>query len=153
MWDTIFSVTNVWALIGWAALIFLPRVPAVLSSVMYAGVALLCFVYVVVFALLLSNSVDPGGVEATKASLTTIAGIRALFASDAGVVIGWTHYLALDLFAGLWIARDADAKGFHRFVQAPILVMTLLAGPVGLLIWLVLRERRARIQAKTKAFK
>ena len=152
IWETIFSLTNIWALVGWAALIFLPRVPPVLSSVMYAGVALLCVAYTVAFALLLSNAVDPGGVEAASVSLTTIAGIRALFATDAGVVIGWTHYLALDLFAGLWIARDADAKGFSRFVQAPILAMTLLAGPVGLLIWLILRERRARIQAKTKAF-
>jgi hypothetical protein len=153
MWDSLFSFTNIWALIGWAALLFLPRVPAVISTVMYAGVALLCLVYLVCFAALLSGSVDPGAVQsatAAKASLMTIDGIRALFATDAGIVIGWTHYLAFDLFTGVWIARDADAKGFHRLVQAPILIMTLLAGPIGLLIWLIVRERRARLAAKTK---
>ena len=59
-------------------------------------------------------------------------------------MLGWTHYLAFDLFTGLWIARDADNKAFGRLVQAPVLVLTFLAGPLGLLIWLVLRERRAR---------
>ena len=66
--------------------------------------------------------------------------MRAIFGSDAGVTIGWTHYLAFDLFVGLWIARDADAKGISRYVQAPILLATLLAGPLGLGIWLALRE-------------
>ena len=67
-----------------------------------------------------------------------------MFASDAGIVIGWTHYLAFDLFVGLWIAKDADSKGFARWVQLPFLAATLFAGPIGLLAWLVTRERRAR---------
>ncbi len=52
--------------------------------------------------------------------------------------------LAFDLFAGLWIARDADAKGFSRLLQAPILLATFFAGPLGLFLWLAIRERRAR---------
>ena len=60
------------------------------------------------------------------------------------MVIGWTHYLAFDLFTGLWIARDADAKQFSRVLQAPFLLATFIAGPVGLLSWLVARERAAR---------
>jgi hypothetical protein len=71
-----------------------------------------------------------------------------LFMSDGGIVLGWTHYLAFDLFVGLWISRDADAKGFNRLVQTPILLATLMAGPIGLLLWLIIRERRARAQAK-----
>jgi hypothetical protein len=67
--------------------------------------------------------------------------------SDGGIVLGWTHYLAFDLFIGQWIARDADNKGFNRLVQLPFLFLTLMAGPIGLLLWLVVRERRARAQA------
>ena len=55
-----------------------------------------------------------------------------------------SHRLAFDLFIGQWIAKDADHKGFSRIAQAPILLLTLFAGPIGLLIWLVIRERRAR---------
>ena len=64
--------------------------------------------------------------------------------SDGGIVIGWTHYLAFDLFVGQWIAKDADNKGFARWVQVPVLFATLMAGPIGLVVWLIVRERRAR---------
>ena len=50
----------------------------------------------------------------------------------------WTHYLALDLFAGLWIAEDADARRIGRVVQAPVLLLTFLAGPAGLFLHLLL---------------
>ena len=59
-------------------------------------------------------------------------------------MLGWTHYLALDLFIGQWIAKDADNKGLSRIAQMPILALTLFAGPIGLLAWLGIRERRAR---------
>ena len=81
-----------------------------------------------------------------------LPGLRALFMSDGGIVLGWTHYLAFDLFVGQWIARDADNKGFHRLVQLPILFVTLMAGPIGLLSWLVIREARARRVARGHDF-
>ena len=65
------------------------------------------------------------------------------------MVIGWIHYLAFDLFIGLWIARDADAKQFSRILQAVVLLLVLLAGPAGLLLWLVIREKAARRAARS----
>jgi len=106
--------------------------------VLYAGVGLLSLAYTCGLATLIAQ----GGIDFTQ--FTTIAGIRELFASDAGIAIGWTHYLAFDLFTGLWIARDADAKGFSRLLQIPFLLLTFLVGPVGLFGWLLVRERRAR---------
>ncbi len=46
------------------------------------------------------------------------------------------------------IARDADAKGFGRVLQVPFLAATFIAGPVGLLGWLFVREPAARAMAK-----
>lgn len=134
-----FGVTNLVALAAWAALILLPRKPIPLAFVLYGGVGLLCLAYSAALVWVLSTGGGGG------ADFTTIEGIRAIFASDAGVAIGWTHYLALDLFTGLWIARDADAKGFSRLVQAPFLLLTFVAGPLGLFVWLAIRERRARV--------
>ena len=136
-------------MLGWAALAFLPRRPAVLSLVLYGGVAMLCAAYLAMFVALTANLVDPARVAGTPApdmSNYSIDGIRGLFMSDGGITVGWTHYLAFDLFVGLWIARDGDNKGFSRLVQLPFLVVTLLAGPIGLVAWLVVRERRARQQ-------
>ena len=153
-WSAIFTLTNVIALAGWAALALLPRRPFVHSMVLFASVGMLCLAYAAMFAGLLGGFLDPARVAgAVEPDLTnyTVEGLRALFMSDGGIVLGWTHYLAFDLFVGLWIARDADAKGFSRLVQLPILFLTLMAGPIGLLIWLLVRERRARAAARANA--
>lgn len=146
MWDGVFGTANLLAMVMWAMLILLPRWPALLAAVLYAGVGLLCLAYTVGLIGILTGIFDPGAATANGGSpdFSTIAGVRAIFASDAGVTIGWMHYLAFDLFAGLWIARDADGKGFSRLLQAPILLATFFAGPLGLLVWLAIRERRAR---------
>ena len=45
MWDTVFGTANVLAMVMWAGLILLPRWPALLAGVLYAGVGLLCLAY------------------------------------------------------------------------------------------------------------
>jgi len=150
MWQSLFVLTNVVAFACWAMLAFLPRRPIVMASVLFFGVGMLCLVYAGMFAALFGGLADPVRVAgASPPDLTnySVSGIRALFMSDGGIVLGWTHYLAFDLFVGQWIARDADNKGFHRLFQLPFLFLTLMAGPIGLLLWLMVRERRARALA------
>ncbi len=144
-WDLVFSVTNVVAMLGWAILAVAPRKPLAHSAILYLGVGLLCLVYLILFAGLVGNLIDPARLAGTPEPDLfdySIAGLRPLFMSDGGIVIGWTHYLAFDLFAGLWIARDADARGVGRLVQLPFLFLTLMAGPIGLLSWLAFRGTR-----------
>ncbi|MEQ1641076.1 MAG: ABA4-like family protein [Novosphingobium sp.] len=142
MWPILFTLTNVLAMAAWVILIGLPRKPLAHSAVLYLGVGLLCLIYTSCFAAVLTGAVSDG--LSSDGDMMSVEGVRAFFATDPGVVIGWTHYLAFDLFTGLWIARDADAKGFSRLVQIPFLAMTFVAGPVGLLAWLIVRERSAR---------
>jgi hypothetical protein len=139
-WGGLFIFVQAVALAGWAMLFFLPRMPRVASYVLYLCVGLLCLTYAVMFASRF-QAIFVG-------DFLSIQGLKALFATDAGIVIGWTHYLAFDLFIGQWIAKDAEHKGFSRLAQAPVLLLTLLAGPIGLLVWLVMRERRARAVAR-----
>lgn len=140
MWDTVFNAANLLALACWALLVLAPRGEIVRSLVFYGGVGLLCLAYSVLLVALLTGLLDGGG----GVNFGTIAGVRAIFVSDGGVTVGWIHYLALDLFTGMWISRDADAKQFARLLQAPVLALTFVAGPLGLLVWLALREPAAR---------
>lgn len=146
-WQLVFNLVNLLALAAWVSLILLPRWPALLAGVLYGGIGLLCLIYAGGLIGLVSGLLPTGG-PAGGADFTTIAGVRAIFSNDAGVAIGWTHYLAFDLFVGLWIARDGDAKRIARLVQAPILLATFMAGPLGLLIWLIIREPAARKQGR-----
>ena len=143
-WDTIFSIINILALGGWLLLIFAPRKALTFSAITYIGVGLLCLIYVIGFSGLLAGFLDPGGPSPPLGDYSVTGLQTAMFKNPGGTVIGWTHYLAFDLFIGLWIARDGDAKGFSRIWQAPILLITFMAGPLGLLIWLILREPAAR---------
>ncbi len=144
MWDTAFAVANLLAMLMWAGLILLPRWPALLAAILYLGVGLLCFAYALGLIGILTGTLDPGEGQGPSLDFGSIEGVRSIFASDGGETVGWIHYLAFDLFVGLWIARDAVAKGFSRLLQAPILLTTFMAGPLGLLLWLAIRERRAR---------
>lgn len=151
MWDSIFALVNVVALTAWAMLFFLPRKPIIMAMVLFFGVGLLCLSYVLMILGMHGGLLDANRLPGTPPPNFldyNIAGLRNLFMSDGGVVMGWTHYLAFDLFVGQWIARDADNKGFHRLVQLPFLFLTLMTGPVGLFLWLLVRERRARAVAK-----
>jgi hypothetical protein len=151
MWQFLFGLTNAVALFGWVLLAAFPRKPLTMSAVLYLGVALLCLIYAVMFVVLVGGWADPGAVPGAAPvdyANYSIPGIRALFMTDGGIVVGWTHYLAFDLFTGLWIARDADHKGYARWVQLPFLFATFMAGPIGLLGWLMVRESRARAAGK-----
>ena len=151
MWQSLFVLTNVVALASWAMLAFLPRRPIVMAAGLFFGGGMLCLVYAGMFVALFGGLADPvrvAGAPPPDILNYSLPGLRALFMSDGGIVLGWTHYLAFDLFVGQWIARDADNKGVHRLVQLPILFITLMAGPIGLLLWLVVRERQARATAR-----
>jgi len=150
-WDAVFVATNVVAFAAWLLLLVGPRGPKTAAIVLYAGVGLLCLAYTLMLVGLHAHWFDAHRVPGTPTANITdynIAGLRNLFMSDGGVVFGWTHYLAFDLFVGQWVAKDADHKAFSRIAQAPILFLVLMLGPAGLFVWMIVRERRARRLAR-----
>ena len=139
-WEMIFTITNNFALVMWLILAFAPRKDIVLKGLFYGGAGLLALTYAVIVIPLTTGMIE-GGAGASP-DFTTLAGVQALLASDGGATIGWVHYLAFDLFVGIWIARNADRYGFNRIVQVPILFFTLMLGPLGLTLYLLLRFSR-----------
>ena len=77
--------------------------------------------------------------EAEGGGFGSIAEIRALFASDSALVAGWLHYLAFDLFVGSWIVADGLRRRIPTLLILPCLPLTLLFGPLGLLLFILLR--------------
>ena len=125
-WDQAFTAANAVALLSWIALIALPRWPALIALLRFGIVGLIAAAYTVIVALFFFR-VEGGG-------YMTLAEVKRLFSSDAVIVAGWLHVIALDLFAGLWIAERLDRHGIGRLIQAPILVATFMFGPFGLLV-------------------
>jgi len=89
----------------------------------------------VAYAILLSQGLR----ERTGGGFGSIGAVRQLFTSDAALAAGWLHYLAFDLFAGSWIAQEGLAADVPLLLILPCLILTFLAGPVGLVAFLILR--------------
>ena len=139
-WEMIFGVANLWALLGWTILAFAPKRDTVLPYIFFVGSVLLACLYAGLLIPLMAGFISDGGpVGRPPADFTQLSGVMALFDSPGGATIGWIHYLAFDLFVGIWIARDADVHAISRWLQVPILFFTLMAGPIGLLLYLLLR--------------
>jgi hypothetical protein len=69
----------------------------------------------------------------------TLGGVATLLSSPAGATIAWVHFLAFDLFAGRWIYLDSQERPISAWLMAPVLFFTLMLGPAGFLLYLVLR--------------
>ncbi len=71
--------------------------------------------------------------------MTTLYGVMSAFTAPHIVVAGWIHYLIFDLFIGAWEARDALRLHIPQLFVIPCLLATLVVGPVGLLLYLIVR--------------
>src|SRR3546814_13949144 len=98
-WETLYSLTNGWALLGWAAHAFLPRGPRILSLILYVGVALLCLTYAILLGGLVFGGRDAEGPKAAL-DFNSLAGVMELFAIQGAMQGGWVPHLAYALFAG-----------------------------------------------------
>ena len=126
-WENWFSSANSVALASWAALILLPRWPWLRAILRYAVPATLAVAYTLLAAVYFFR-IEGGG-------FNSLAQVRALLGTEPTLLAGWLHYLAFDLFVGTWIAERADALGLSRLIQAPILALTFLFGPIGYLVF------------------
>ena len=139
-WEQIFGFANLWAMLCWVVLAFAPKREQIVTPLFYAGVGLLALTYAVLIVSLLGGMIGGGtGSTGGTPDFTTLAGVQALFDSQGGATIGWIHYLAFDLLVGIWVARNADRHGYLRIVQIPILFFVFMAGPLGLVMYLILR--------------
>lgn len=129
--EQIFSLLNVMTIAAWLPLVFLPRARWATTLVPVVMPALLAIIYVVLVGATLTRS--DGG-------FSSLASVRTLFDNDWGLLAGWTHYLAFDLFVGGWEVRDAQRRGVSHLLIVPALVLTFLFGPGGFLLYLGLRR-------------
>jgi len=138
--ETLFQIAQPLALAGWALLLFAPLIPKFADRV--AGYAIPIALTIVYAITLLFHMPDSEG------GFTSLHEVMELFTVPGIAMAGWLHYLALDLFIGGWEVRSARREGISHWWVLPCLALTLLAGPMGLLLFLALRFGRRRMQVK-----
>tara|TARA_B100001123_G_scaffold164737_1_gene189749 strand:+ start:188 stop:658 length:471 start_codon:yes stop_codon:yes gene_type:complete len=65
--------------------------------------------------------------------------LYAIFSNEAFLLIFWLHFLSISLFVGNWIANDSKIYMVPRFFVILSLILTYFAGPVGLVIYWLIR--------------
>jgi hypothetical protein len=132
---TLFTLTFAVAAPFWALMILLPRwsvTGRVIRSPLIVAPVLVIYAILVVPAL---AEVLPA------VASPTLAGVRDLLGTDDGAAAAWAHMIAFDLFVGRWAWLDSRERGVPSLVMAPVLVLTILLGPLGLAAYLGVRTR------------
>jgi hypothetical protein len=73
----------------------------------------------------------------------TFDGVREIVSTADGTAGVWAHLIAFDLFVGRWMYLDSRERGIPALLMAPVLVVTILLAPFGLVTYLALRTRWA----------
>jgi hypothetical protein len=71
-----------------------------------------------------------------------LPGLTAVLGTPAGAAAIWAHAVGFDLFVGRWMYLQSRERRIHPLVMAPVLVLTILLSPLGLLLFLAIRAAR-----------
>jgi hypothetical protein len=129
-----FELSNLAVLPFWALIILAPRSRLAARAVASPWILLpplLVYAWAVLPAL---SQVLP---IVARPELDSVAN---LLGQPLGALAGWAHFLAFDLFVARFIVLDARERDLPWFVLSPILLATLLLGPLGLLAYMVVRS-------------
>lgn len=144
--ETIFLLSNVLVLPFWLLMILLPNwawTRRIIGSLWVLVPPALLYAVLIVPSLpgLVGSLLNP-----------SLGGIQTALATPEGATVAWAHFVAFDLFVGRWAYLDNQQVGLPALLMAPILFFVLMAGPLGLLLYLAARAmalRRATFRPTT----
>jgi len=65
--------------------------------------------------------------------------LYTVFASESFLIIFWIHFVALNLFMGSWVSRDAVKYNISRGMAFIPLILIYFSGPLGLVLYWFIR--------------
>lgn len=134
--DTIFTICSNIAMGGWIVLIFMPFWVHSDKFVLGIIITLLSIVYAwLIFDTFRFSDISKFG---------SLSGVMELFTNPVAVTAGWVHYLAFDLLAGIFVKRNSVKHNISHWIIIPCLLMTFMFGPMGLLLYLLVRFIKTR---------
>ena len=129
--EKVFRTVNLIAIVPWLLMMVLPKTD-ITKTVINSNVFPLTLALVYAFYIF-TNLGKSGG------NFMTLAGVEKLFSKREVLLAGWVHYLVFDLFVGAWEWRDALQHNISHWILVPCLLLTLMFGPVGFLVYFMVR--------------
>jgi len=135
--EGLFAAFNIAIVPFWLLLIFAPRwiwTDRILHSIWLP-------IAIGIWALTLGVSSPAAPADA---SMGTLPGVILLIGGAHGTLTVWTLLMCWDLLAGAWLSRDARRLKIHHAWVVVSLLVTLMLGVLGLLLYLVIRAIRRK---------
>jgi hypothetical protein len=135
--EMIYYWVNLGVLPFWFILIFFPQ--SYLSRYFVTSIfpiLLLSISYVFLFYKSFLNSYDFLG---NFNLYLGIGDLSNLFADNSFLMMFWVHFVSINLFAGGWIVKDSQKFLINKILLAIPLTITYLIGPVGLIVYWIIR--------------
>ncbi|MFK7797693.1 MAG: ABA4-like family protein [Aureispira sp.] len=132
--DQAFTILNSSVLLPWLLMVIAPKWKFTQQMIQLKWPVLLyAIVYVVLLVMIVMTTNN------SSMDFMSLQAIKAAFGQDQVMLLGWVHYLAFDLFVGMWALKDGQTRGVPHYLMVPCLIFTLMYGPVGLLLYSILR--------------
>ena len=135
-YENIYLVAN-WGVIPfWLLLIFVPNHQ--LTNFLAQSV-IVPLLFAVSYAFLSYNIFLDGNIFDGFELYNGLDGLYSMFANEALLLVFWLHFLAISLFTGAWIVRDSKRYFIPKIITIPSLILTYFSGPIGLVIYWLIR--------------
>ena len=135
--ETIYLWLNFGVIPIWLVLIFFPN--SKLNKIFLTSIFLpLIFglIYVYIFYQLMLLNEDILDYLSIYSGLDELAD---LFTNELFLLIFWVHFLAINLFLGSWVSRDALKYNIPKIFSGISLILIYFTGPIGLIVYWILR--------------
>ena len=135
--EKIYLWTNLGILPFWFMLIIIPQskfTQFFVNSIILPLILSTAYVYVFYQAILINEPIsDLFNLYLALDNLYTV------FATESFLLIFWLHFLALNLFLGSWVSRDAVKYNISKTLVFIPLILIYFSGPLGLVLYWVFR--------------
>ena len=135
--DNIFVWTNFGIVPFWLMLLFIPNsrfTQIFVNSIILPLILASAYVYIIYQTILL----DEPMFEIFKLHLS-LEDLYTVFASETFLLAFWLHFLAINLFLGSWVSRDAIKHSMSKSIVFLPLILIYFTGPLGLVLYWMLR--------------
>ena len=135
--ENIYLIANLGIIPFWLLLILAPQSRAtqiLVNSIILPLILSTAYVYIIYQTILLDEPIFK-----IFNLYLSLDNLYTVFATESFLLIFWLHFLALSIFLGSWVSRDAVKHNMSKTIALVPLILIYFTGPLGLLLYWIIR--------------
>ena len=129
----IFNITSKILLFGWIVLFFLPNWSLGDEFILYGVFVVVSIAYIYYLTVGIKNPVKS---EYGKPGFFAMRNVLAIFDNPNSSLASWMHIIVFDLIVALYIRTQGALLDIEHWKLIPCYLLTLMFGPIGLLLFI-----------------